>query len=167
MWKFCRRGALSDWMMWLDMMWPDATYADKTTFVRDVVCQLQLVEGDHLENLHQIFLFYILADHHHHLQNLHAMYIITITIITFCIQCSPVAGLSGWMYIRFGISGSAFPATIHWLEIQFWIFNWKFYWQFLGGIPFPPSAIGWIYWSKVGMELKMYGHDPQAHYVSP
>ena len=48
--------------------------------------------------------------------------IITITIITFCIQCSPVAGLSGWMYIRFGISGSAFPATIHWLQIQFKIF---------------------------------------------
>ena len=33
--------------------------------------------------------------------------------ITFCIHCSPVAGLSGWIYIRFGISGSAFPATIH------------------------------------------------------
>lgn len=32
---------------------------------------------------------------------------------TFCIHCSPVDGLSGCMYIRFGISGSAFPATIH------------------------------------------------------
>lgn len=31
---------------------------------------------------------------------------------TFDIHCSPVAGLSGWMYILFGISGSAFPATI-------------------------------------------------------
>ncbi len=36
---------------------------------------------------------------------------------TFCIHCSPVAGLSGWMYILFGISGSALPATIHLLEI--------------------------------------------------
>ena len=36
--------------------------------------------------------------------------------ITFCIHCSPVAGLSGCMYIRFGISGSAFPATIHRLK---------------------------------------------------
>ena len=36
--------------------------------------------------------------------------------ITFCIHCSPVAGLSGWMYIRFGISGSALPATNHRLE---------------------------------------------------
>lgn len=34
-------------------------------------------------------------------------------LTTFCIHCSPVAGESGWMYIRFGISGSAFPATIH------------------------------------------------------
>lgn len=32
---------------------------------------------------------------------------------TFCIHCSPVLGESGWMYIRFGISGSALPATIH------------------------------------------------------
>ena len=32
---------------------------------------------------------------------------------TLDIHCSPVAGLSGWMYIRLGISGSAFPATIH------------------------------------------------------
>ena len=30
----------------------------------------------------------------------------------FCIHCSPVLGESGWMYIRLGISGSAFPATI-------------------------------------------------------
>src|SRR6218665_1932521 len=29
------------------------------------------------------------------------------------IHWSPVSGESGWMYIRFGISGSAFPATIH------------------------------------------------------
>ena len=35
---------------------------------------------------------------------------------TFCIHCSPVVGLSGWMYMRFGISGSALPATIHRLE---------------------------------------------------
>ena len=35
---------------------------------------------------------------------------------TFCIHCSPVAGESGWMYIRFGISGSALPATIQRLE---------------------------------------------------
>lgn len=28
------------------------------------------------------------------------------------IHCSPVAGLSGWMYMRLGISGSALPATI-------------------------------------------------------
>lgn len=34
-------------------------------------------------------------------------------LTTFCIHCSPVAGESGCMYIRFGISGSAFPATIH------------------------------------------------------
>lgn len=33
-------------------------------------------------------------------------------LTTFDIHCSPVAGLSGWMYILFGISGSAFPATI-------------------------------------------------------
>ena len=39
-------------------------------------------------------------------------------MITFCIHCSPVAGLSGWMYILFGISGSAFPATIHRLQIE-------------------------------------------------
>lgn len=32
---------------------------------------------------------------------------------TLDIHCSPVAGLSGWMYILFGISGSALPATIH------------------------------------------------------
>ena len=38
--------------------------------------------------------------------------------ITFCIHCSPVAGLSGWMYIRFGISGSALPATNHRLKID-------------------------------------------------
>lgn len=37
---------------------------------------------------------------------------------TFCIHCSPVDGESGWMYIRLGISGSAFPATIHRLDIQ-------------------------------------------------
>ena len=36
---------------------------------------------------------------------------------TFCIHCSPVAGESGWMYILLGISGSAFPATIHRLKI--------------------------------------------------
>ncbi len=36
---------------------------------------------------------------------------------TFCIHCSPVVGLSGWMYIRFGISGSALPATIHCLKV--------------------------------------------------
>ena len=35
---------------------------------------------------------------------------------TFCIHCSPVVGLSGWMYILFGISGSALPAMIHRLE---------------------------------------------------
>lgn len=35
---------------------------------------------------------------------------------TFCIHCSPVDGESGWMYIRFGISGSALPATIHRLQ---------------------------------------------------
>ncbi len=35
---------------------------------------------------------------------------------TFCIHCSPVVGLAGWMYIRFGISGSALPATIHRLK---------------------------------------------------
>ena len=35
---------------------------------------------------------------------------------TFCIHCSPVVGLSGWMYMRFGISGSALPATIHRLQ---------------------------------------------------
>lgn len=35
---------------------------------------------------------------------------------TFCIHCSPVDGESGWIYIRFGISGSALPATIHRLE---------------------------------------------------
>ena len=29
------------------------------------------------------------------------------------IHCSPVAGLSGWIYIRFGISGSALPAITH------------------------------------------------------
>lgn len=40
----------------------------------------------------------------------------------FCIQCSPVAGESGWMYILFGISGSALPATIH-LEL------WNLYLQ--------------------------------------
>ena len=34
-------------------------------------------------------------------------------LTTFCIHCSPVAGLSGWMYILLGISGSALPATIH------------------------------------------------------
>lgn len=34
-------------------------------------------------------------------------------VTTLDIHCSPVAGLSGWMYILFGISGSAFPATIH------------------------------------------------------
>ena len=83
-----------------EVLW--LTYTDKTTFVRDVVGQFQLVEGDHLKNSHEIVLFWP---------------------ITFCIQCSPVAGLSGWMYIRFGISGSALPATIHWLEIQFRIFN--------------------------------------------
>jgi len=33
-------------------------------------------------------------------------------LTTFDIHCSPVAGLSGWIYILFGISGSAFPATI-------------------------------------------------------
>lgn len=37
---------------------------------------------------------------------------------TFCIHCSPVDGLSGCMYILFGISGSAFPATIHRLELE-------------------------------------------------
>lgn len=37
---------------------------------------------------------------------------------TFCIHCSPVEGESGWMYIRFGISGSAFPATIHRLDTK-------------------------------------------------
>ena len=37
---------------------------------------------------------------------------------TFCIHCSPVDGESGWMYIRFGISGSAFPATIHRLDTK-------------------------------------------------
>ena len=35
---------------------------------------------------------------------------------TFCIHCSPVAGLSGWIYILLGISGSALPATIHLLQ---------------------------------------------------
>lgn len=34
-------------------------------------------------------------------------------LTTFCIHCSPLLGESGWMYILFGISGSAFPATIH------------------------------------------------------
>lgn len=33
------------------------------------------------------------------------------------IHCSPVAGLSGWMYMRLGVSGSAFPATI---QREFW-----------------------------------------------
>ena len=33
--------------------------------------------------------------------------------MTFCTHCSPVAGLSGWMYMRFGISGSALPAITH------------------------------------------------------
>lgn len=33
------------------------------------------------------------------------------------IHCSPLDGLSGWMYIRFGISGSAFPATV---QPEFW-----------------------------------------------
>ena len=37
---------------------------------------------------------------------------------TLDIHCSPVAGLSGWMYIRFGISGSALPATIHRLKMK-------------------------------------------------
>lgn len=37
---------------------------------------------------------------------------------TFCIHCSPVEGESGWMYILFGISGSALPATIHRLREQ-------------------------------------------------
>ena len=36
----------------------------------------------------------------------------------FCIHCSPVAGLSGWMYILFGISGSALPAITHRLKIE-------------------------------------------------
>ena len=31
----------------------------------------------------------------------------------FAIHASPVAGESGWIYIRFANSGSAFPATIH------------------------------------------------------
>ena len=38
---------------------------------------------------------------------------------TFCIHCSPVVGLSGWMYMRFGISGSALPATIHRLQREY------------------------------------------------
>ena len=29
-----------------------------------------------------------------------------------------MAGLSGWMYILFGISGSALPATIHLLKVE-------------------------------------------------
>lgn len=33
-------------------------------------------------------------------------------LTTLDIHCSPVAGLSGWMYMRLGISGSALPATI-------------------------------------------------------
>ena len=33
-------------------------------------------------------------------------------LTTLDIHCSPGAGLSGWMYMRLGISGSAFPATI-------------------------------------------------------
>ena len=37
---------------------------------------------------------------------------------TFCIHCSPVAGLSGWMYILLGISGSALPAINHWLRLN-------------------------------------------------
>lgn len=35
-------------------------------------------------------------------------------LTTLDIHCWPVAGLSGWMYMRLGISGSAFPATIQW-----------------------------------------------------
>ena len=31
----------------------------------------------------------------------------------FAIHASPVAGESGWIYIRFANSGSALPATIH------------------------------------------------------
>lgn len=37
--------------------------------------------------------------------------------MVFCIHCAPVLGESGCMYSGFGISGSAFPATI---QRQLW-----------------------------------------------
>ena len=47
-----------------------------------------------------------------------AKYILLLDIVAaddfrYKFHCSPVVGLSGWMYIRLGISGSALPATIH------------------------------------------------------
>ena len=57
---------------------------------------------------------------------------------TFCIHCSPVVGLSGWMYMRFGISGSALPATIHRLQREY----------------DDISSYEWMEWSGVGREGK-------------
>ena len=133
----------------------NATYTDKATFVRDVVCQFQLVEGDHLKNPLKIVSFHIfvkLCCFTFFWKNCVFLHFWkTFYIFTFCIQCSPVAGLSGWMYIRFGISGSAFPATIHWLKSR--TFNFQYYWTpFFGGctsvlvsrgLLSQPPSIGW------------------------
>ena len=59
-------------------------------------------------------------------------------LTTFCIHCSPVAGLSGWMYILLGISGSAFPATIHllWRRMRIFLISWQKVtkWQMVVGL---------------------------------
>ena len=43
----------------------------------------------------------------------------------FFIQCAPVFGDSGWTYIRFGGSGSAFPATTHSQLLNLYLRSWN------------------------------------------
>lgn len=78
---------------------------------------------------------------------------------TFCIHCSPVEGLSGWMYILLGISGSAFPATIHRLQIKSNLY--QYYVKNSSWSCFTITQIGtlWIYlkknWSCSCLKIKL------------
>ena len=54
----------------------------------------------------------------------------------FAIHASPVAGESGWIYIRFANSGSALPATIHFVLWYLYLLdilknkNFEMFWIF-------------------------------------